>query len=29
VRDDSGEAIAYLYARQDGAEARQAKVPTA
>jgi hypothetical protein len=29
VRDDNGQAIAYLYARANEAEARQAKVLTA
>jgi K+/H+ antiporter YhaU regulatory subunit KhtT len=29
VRDANGQAIAYLYSRQDEAEARQAKVLTA
>jgi hypothetical protein len=29
VRDDNGQAIAYLYSRQNEAEARQAKVLTA
>jgi hypothetical protein len=29
VRDDNGQAIAYIYARENEAEARQAKVLTA
>ena len=29
VRDDNGQAIAYLYSRENEAEARQAKVLTA
>jgi hypothetical protein len=29
VREASGQALAYLYSRENDAEARQAKVPTA